>query len=121
MLKLSPTSPFVDGWEMQETVSDVHRTHRPGAPGVHAGALEVLVYLRQHCSVFHLPESGSVRVGRSPSNDLRIDDPSVSRFHFALHVGDQIEVEDLGSANGTSLFRNEADPLTDEPTHRNEA
>jgi transcriptional regulator with GAF, ATPase, and Fis domain len=83
--------------------------------------LEVLVYLRQHCTVFPLPESGTVRVGRSPSNDLRIDDPSVSRFHFALHVGEEIEVEDLGSANGTCLFRNEADPIADEPTQRNEA
>jgi two-component system, NtrC family, response regulator AtoC len=106
---------------MEDQVSDLQHTHRPGAPGPHPGALEVLVYLRQHCSVFHLPESGSVRVGRSPSNDLRIDDPSVSRFHFALHVGDTIEVEDLGSANGTSLFRNEADPVADEPTHRDNA
>jgi len=104
---------------MPEHVSD-HHTHRPGAPDAHPGALEVLVYLRQHCSVFHLPESGTVRVGRSASNDLRIDDPSVSRFHFALHVGDVVEVEDLGSANGTSLFRNEGDPLVDEPTHRDD-
>jgi two-component system, NtrC family, response regulator AtoC len=105
---------------MQDQVTDLQHTHRPGAPDAHSGALEVLVYLRQHCTVFHLPESGSVRVGRSPSNDLRIDDPSVSRFHFALHIGDVIEVEDLGSANGTSLFRNEADLIADEPTHRNE-
>ena len=103
---------------MQDHGTDLQHTHRPGAPGAHPGALEVLVYLRQHCTVFHLPESGSVRVGRSPTNDLRIDDPSVSRFHFALHVGDTIEVEDLGSANGTSLFRNEADSVSDGPTHR---
>ena len=76
---------------MQDHGTDLQHTHRPGAPGVHPGALEVLVYLRQHCTVFHLPESGLVRVGRSPTNDLRIDDPSVSRFHFALHIGDTIE------------------------------
>jgi two-component system, NtrC family, response regulator AtoC len=105
---------------MQEQVSDLHHTYPPEAPAAHPGGLEVLVYLRQQCTVFHLPESGTVRVGRSPSNDLRIEDPSVSRFHFALHVGDVIEVEDLGSANGTSLFRNEADPIADEPTHRND-
>ena len=80
----------------------------------------MLVYLRQHCSVFLLPESGTVRVGRGATNDLRIDDPSVSRFHFALHVSDVIEVEDLGSANGTSLFRNEADQIADEPTRRDD-
>jgi two-component system, NtrC family, response regulator AtoC len=106
---------------MQDHARDTQGTHRPGAPGAHPGALEVLVYLRQHCSVFLLPESGTVRVGRGASNDIRIDDPSVSRFHFALHVGDIIEVEDLGSANGTSLFRNESDQVADEPTRRDDA
>jgi two-component system response regulator AtoC len=105
---------------MQDRLSDLQHTRRPVAPAQHRD-LEVLVYLRQHCSVFHLPETGTVRAGRSTSNDLRIDDPSVSRFHFALHVSDVIEVEDLGSANGTSLFRSEADPVSDEPTQRNEA
>jgi two-component system response regulator AtoC len=106
---------------MPDDASDLHHTHRPGAPSAHPEAVEVLVYLRQQCSVFHLPESGSVRVGRSPSNDLRIDDASVSRFHFALHVGDVIEVEDLGSANGTSVFRTEADPSAEESTQRDDA
>ena len=96
-------------------------THRPEAAATHSGALEVLVYVRQHCSVFRLPESGTLKVGRSATSDIRIDDPSVSRLHFVLHVGDVIEVEDLGSANGTSVFASEADDVTDEPTQRNEA
>src|SRR6478609_5890036 len=103
------------------TLNDLMHTHRPEALAAHSGALEVLVYVRQHCSVFRLPESGTMRVGRSPTSDIRIDDPSVSRFHFVLHVGDVIEVEDLGSANGTSVFAAEADDVSDEPTQRNEA
>src|SRR6478752_1137811 len=103
------------------TLNDLMHTHRPETIAAHSGALEVLVYVRQHCSVFRLPDSGSLRVGRSPTSDIRIDDPSVSRFHFVLHVGDVIEVEDLGSANGTSVFAAEADDVSDEPTQRNEA
>jgi two-component system, NtrC family, response regulator AtoC len=102
-------------------LNDLMHTHRPNAAAPHTGALEVLVYVRQHCSVFRLPESGSLKVGRSAGSDIRIDDPSVSRFHFVLHVSDVIEVEDLGSANGTSVFASEADDVSDEPTQRNEA
>jgi transcriptional regulator with GAF, ATPase, and Fis domain len=71
--------------------------------------------------VFQLPESGVVRVGRGPANEIRIEDPSVSRFHFLLHVGKQIEVEDLGSANGTSVFRSETDSVIEDTTHRNDS
>lgn len=94
-----------------------HHTHRP-SPVEHSGALEVLVYVRQQCTIFQLPESGTVRFGRGPSNDLRVDDPSVSRFHFALHVGAGIEVEDLGSANGTVVFCSELDPDSHDTTQR---
>ncbi len=97
------------------------QTYRPLVPASHPEALEALVYLRQQCSVFPLPEQGTVRFGRGPSNDLRIDDPSVSRFHFALHVGDIITVEDLGSSNGTSVFRGEVDSVQEDTTHRDEA
>jgi transcriptional regulator with GAF, ATPase, and Fis domain len=81
----------------------------------------VLVYLRQRCSVFQLPESGVMRVGRGPGNEIRIEDPSVSRFHFLLHVGQQIQVEDLGSANGTSVFRSETDGPNEDTTHRDDS
>lgn len=94
-----------------------HPTHPPSAP---AAPYEVLVYLRQRCTVFQLPESGLMRVGRGPGNEIRIEDPSVSRFHFQLHVGELIEVEDLGSANGTSVFRSETDSASEDTTHRND-
>jgi two-component system, NtrC family, response regulator AtoC len=96
------------------------QTHPPAGPSVHPEALQVLVYMRQQCTVFPLPETGTVRFGRGPSNDVRIDDPSVSRFHFALHVADSITVEDLGSSNGTSVFRGELDAVQEDPTHRDE-
>jgi pSer/pThr/pTyr-binding forkhead associated (FHA) protein len=43
-----------------------------------------------------------VLVGRSPSADLRLDDPSVSRLHARIEMRDDgVYVEDLGSRNGT--------------------
>ena len=99
-------------------MNDPRFTHRPVAPS-HHGALEALVYVRQHCTVHALPESGTVRIGRGPENDIRIEDQSVSRSHLALHVGDGVAVEDIGSANGTLLFHVGQEEET-ETTRRNE-
>jgi hypothetical protein len=41
-------------------------------------------------------------IGSHPSNDLIVDDPTVSRFHCELAiVGDRVRARDLGSRNGT--------------------
>ncbi|HEY5937492.1 MAG TPA: FHA domain-containing protein, partial [Kofleriaceae bacterium] len=41
-------------------------------------------------------------IGSHPSNDLVLDDPTVSRFHCELAIaGNRIRVRDLGSRNGT--------------------
>ncbi len=93
-------------------------TRRPGPSDPQSDSLEVLVYVRQHCSEYRLPARGVVRFGRGAGNDFRIEDPSVSRCHFALHIGERIEVEDLGSANGTSVFRGEANPEDEDATNR---
>ncbi len=43
-------------------------------------------------------------IGSHPSNELVLDDPTVSRFHCELVVaGDRIRVRDLGSRNGTAV------------------
>ena len=46
---------------------------------------------------------GRFVIGRGPECDVVLDDPLVSRAHAALHVGVGVQIEDLGSANGTSL------------------
>ncbi|MEI9951031.1 MAG: sigma 54-interacting transcriptional regulator [Pseudomonadota bacterium] len=101
-------------------MNDASFTHRPG-PAPHQGALEALVYVRQTCTTHPLPEHGKLRLGRGADNDIRIDDQSVSRYHLLIHVGDGIEVEDLGSANGTLLFRVDPEDALEAPTRRNEA
>jgi len=50
-----------------------------------------------------LPENGRVTVGRSRTCDITIDHPSVSREHAVFHGGRPIEIEDLGSTNGTAV------------------
>jgi len=46
----------------------------------------------------------SLSLGRSPDNDVLIDDPLVSRHHARIHVkAGQVFIEDLGSANGTRV------------------
>jgi two-component system response regulator AtoC len=68
-------------------------------------SFELTVYTRKQSQAFRLPH-GVVTVGRSTSNDISIDDSSVSRFHLRLHVAErQVEAEDLGSANGSSVLR----------------
>ena len=42
-------------------------------------------------------------IGRGDDCDVQLDDPAVSRVHAVLHVADVLEVEDLGSANGTRV------------------
>jgi adenylate cyclase len=51
---------------------------------------------------FELPPGRSVVVGRGVATDIAIYDPTISRRHAELTArGDQVEVRDLGSSNGT--------------------
>ncbi|OGQ50034.1 MAG: hypothetical protein A3I09_00110 [Deltaproteobacteria bacterium RIFCSPLOWO2_02_FULL_47_10] len=51
--------------------------------------------------LFHLQE-GSTVFGRAPDADIVINDARISRHHLKIDVsGDVIEIEDLGSTNGT--------------------
>ena len=49
-----------------------------------------------------LPEKSELIIGRSAECDLSIPDPTVSRRHVRVHVGTELAIEDLGSANGTT-------------------
>jgi two-component system, NtrC family, response regulator AtoC len=78
------------------------------AGGERRGPLELVVFAAgDEAIVTPLPAIGRVSIGRGEGNDVRIEDPSVSRRHAVLHVADVIRVEDTGSANGTFVRRRE--------------
>jgi two-component system response regulator AtoC len=70
-----------------------------------ATGLHLLVMGPKQFATFPLPARGEVIVGRGGGDgvDVKLDDAKASRRHLRLIVGDAIEVEDLGSANGTRL------------------
>ncbi|MBI4815230.1 MAG: sigma 54-interacting transcriptional regulator [Deltaproteobacteria bacterium] len=65
--------------------------------------LTLLVISPDAMRTYPLPESGDLTIGRAPECDISIDDPQISRTHAMLHIGPQIQVEDLGSANRTRI------------------
>jgi DNA-binding NtrC family response regulator len=50
-----------------------------------------------------LPGTGTWIIGRGEDVHVRVDHPSVSRRHVALHLTSSVRIEDLGSANGTRV------------------
>ncbi len=63
----------------------------------------LLVVAPDFVRTYPLTEGTRLSIGRAPGSDVCIDDPLISRAHAALHVGERLEIEDLGSANRTRL------------------
>src|SRR5688572_31927632 len=61
-----------------------------------------------------LPEGEVVwRIGREWDNDVVLVDRRSSRHHAELRrQGDEVEIKDLGSANGTLINQNKIEPDT---------
>jgi two-component system, NtrC family, response regulator AtoC len=65
-------------------------------------AASLVVVMEDGCiSRYGLPVSGAVKIGRGGACDIMLHDPSASRLHAVLHVGERVELEDAGSHNGT--------------------
>jgi pSer/pThr/pTyr-binding forkhead associated (FHA) protein len=53
-----------------------------------------------------IPQGDRTTIGRSPDNDIFLDDVTVSRKHAVLSQnGNELLIEDLGSLNGTFVNR----------------
>ena len=68
---------------------------------VHAGERVLLASVDGRLTVIELPASGRLVIGRGEDCDVVLDHPSISRRHASLEIGEQLRIEDLGSANGT--------------------
>ena len=75
----------------------------PRASSLEGHAYSLLVVSDGESHTYPLPPNGRLLLGRSKHAEIRIDHASVSREHAALHLGDALLLEDLGSANGTRL------------------
>jgi two-component system, NtrC family, response regulator AtoC len=64
---------------------------------------QLVVISREEVRALDLPRTGEVTIGRDEASAVRIDDPSVSRRHAVLRLGETLEIEDLGGTNGTLL------------------
>ncbi|MFO0660163.1 MAG: sigma 54-interacting transcriptional regulator [Polyangiaceae bacterium] len=89
-------------------------TREPSSPSIR---YTLLVFGEGTCESHALPQRGSVVMGRAADVDIRIDDPSVSRAHARLDIGDDLVIHDLQSANGTRI-RDPQGPLEGENTAR---
>jgi two-component system, NtrC family, response regulator AtoC len=69
--------------------------------GSATGTYELVIFLGETARSFQLPREGSVTIGRGPDCNVCIDDAAVSREHAVLRLGKELELEDLGGANGT--------------------
>jgi two-component system, NtrC family, response regulator AtoC len=70
----------------------------PGSMGHH-----LLVMGPELFATHPLPPRGMLTIGRAENADVRLDDPLASRHHARLHIGDVLQIEDLGSANKTRV------------------
>ncbi|HZO12474.1 MAG TPA: sigma 54-interacting transcriptional regulator [Polyangiaceae bacterium] len=68
-----------------------------------SAALSLVVIGEGFVTTHALPETGRVVLGRSGGCDIEVDVSSISRQHAALHIGETLRVEDLGSSNGTRV------------------
>lgn len=93
-------------------------TQRPPPAAAQTIGFELVVYARQASTLVELPAGSTLVLGRSGSAGIRVEDTSVSRRHLRIHVGDFVEVEDLGSSNGTTLIR--AAPSSEDFTASNQ-
>jgi hypothetical protein len=60
-----------------------------------------------------IPQGDRTTIGRSPDNDIFLDDVTVSRKHaVVLESGGELRIEDLGSLNGTFVNRRRIDSAT---------
>jgi ABC transport system ATP-binding/permease protein len=71
---------------------------------------------RDGASESHTLTQTATGLGRDPQNEVRLDDPKVSRFHARIvSSAAGCQVVDLGSANGTHLDGLELDPRVGYP------
>ena len=89
--------PSIDQLTTEQLSSASRRTPSSSSP------FSLLVVGDGISSTYPLPARGRLVIGRARHAEVRIDHGSISREHAALHLGAELELEDLESANGTRV------------------
>ncbi len=91
--------------ELDDPGSTVLTATDPLAEPSRPAQLQLVVIGDATLTSHRVPDSATVTIGRSPSCDILINDNSISRKHAVLAIGDRdhLRIEDLGSANGTTV------------------
>ena len=90
-------------WTSKEVVPSANSSQ------LRAARFQLVVVESAGCVAYLLPRAGTLTIGRATDAAIHVPDSACSRRHAILHVGDRMELEDCGSANGT-LVRNERIP-----------
>src|SRR5271156_6861354 len=85
--------------------------------------LKLVVVSQAAFAAYELRARGTIVLGRSEKSDLRIDDSSITRRHAKLHLAgsERMEIEDLGSVNGTRVRDKRIEPEQRVAVFRGEA
>lgn len=83
---------------MSETLTSTSYGRNAGGRG-----RKLILMLGERVSEHPLPSEGVVVIGRSPSADIVVDHPTLSRSHAKLTLSTHLTIEDCGSRNGTVL------------------
>src|SRR5258706_14062799 len=87
---------------VDQTASRMVRT--TPAEAAAPGTAYLLVVENDSSSIFHLPRSGTVVIGRSSEAELVLTHTSVSRRHATIRIDDGVmRIADLESRNHTRL------------------
>ena len=97
-------------------VAEPAAVHAPGPETMLAPAVAAAARPGEQ-TVLHDLHAGVVSIGRSPSSDIVLDDPLVSRHHAELRQlpSGRRELADLGSYNGTFVNGRRVDKATLDP------
>jgi transcriptional regulator with PAS, ATPase and Fis domain len=63
----------------------------------------LVAFLKDGMGVTRISSNATVVVGRSTQCEVPIDQPALSRKHFAIRRAEELTIRDVGSANGTRV------------------
>jgi DNA-binding NtrC family response regulator len=88
---------------MGAVVTDERIEQKTAMLSAEAPRLELVVLDQRGTHAHALAPGVELVIGRAEDADVRIDERSISRRHAVIRVGQTVQLEDLGSSNGTQV------------------